>query len=337
MVCLFKQLRRWGLTGLCLLVLAYQGYVLTVAWHAEKTGLPDNYGNFERVRKMLPAAGADEPFSFVVVGDTRSLGTFEALERDMDAEKPAFAVILGDWVDAGREESHAWFRAESRESLHSCPVFFTPGNHDVDPRLYPLRQYESDYGPRNFSFALGDNLFIFISHLDGRFSNEDSLDFLRGLERQDIGRYRRRFVFMHIPPWISPDIKERHTADEAELVRVLREMRADYVVAADFHGYNRTSRDGVEYIITGGGGAKLDTVTGRQFHHALELTVGTDFVSERILLAQPRFDPLDWLEMHAVVHVAPFMARFPAWFAAGDVLLLFVLVRFARRAGGKRS
>lgn len=62
-------------------------------------------------------------------------------------------------------------------------------------------------------------LFVFISHLDDRFSNHESLDYLRTLAGQNLGVYHKRVVFMHIPRWVSPDIKERRTADEAELMR----------------------------------------------------------------------------------------------------------------------
>lgn len=57
----------------------------------------------------------------------------------------------------------------------------------------------------------------------------------------------------------------------------------DYVVPADFHGYNRTWLRGVEYLITGGGGQRLDKSPGQQFHHTVTLTIGHDMISKRIL------------------------------------------------------
>ena len=112
---------------------------------------------------------------------------------------------------------------------------------------------------------------------------------------------------MHIPPWVSPDIQERHTADEKDLMQIFEDLNIDYAVAADFHGYNRTRLRGVEYIITGGGGSSLHESQGRQFHHAIALTVGTDMVSERILPASAHFDVKEWIDMNSIVYLGPFL------------------------------
>ena len=325
----------WSMVGLYALALGVQVYAVVATSAARSSALPENYGNFEHVRTTLPASDPGAPFTFVVVGDPRSKGTFEALAEDINAAKPDFVVILGDWVDGGSTDWHAYFRRECPEYGFACPVFFTPGNHDVDPKGYGLDAFERDYGPRNFSFVHGDCMFVFISHLDGRFSNRESLDYLRSLAGQDLGKYRKRFVFMHIPPWVSPDIKERHTADEAELTRIFEDLHIDYAVAADFHGYNRTWLRGVEYLVTGGGGSHLHESTGRQFHHAVALTVGPDMVSERILPVAARFDPGDWLEMQSVVRVGPVMFAHPIPFAGANVAavagLLWIWVRIRGR------
>lgn len=326
----------WAALGLWILAVGVQGYALWVTRAARSSPWPPNYGNFERVRAQVPEVEPDASFTFVVVGDPRSKGTFEALAKDINAAKPDFVVILGDWVDAGSTDWHAYYRQECPEYGFACPVFFTPGNHDVDPKKYGLDEFERDYGPRNFSFVHGDCLFVVISHLDGRFSNRESLDYLRSLADQDLGRYRKRFVFMHIPPWVSPDIKERHTVDEAELTRILEDLHIDYAVAADFHGYNRTWLRGVEYLVTGGGGSRLHESRGRQFHHAVALTVGPDMVSERILPVAARFDPGDWLELNSVVRIGPMMLAHPVLFAVGNAVMAVAVVLaglFRKRTG----
>lgn len=298
-----------------------------VQYDAARTSvLPENFGNFERVRERLSESDQEKPFTFVAMGDTRTSATFEELAEDITKSNPAFIVFLGDWVRKGSVGWHAYFREECREYNFSCPVFFVPGNHDVDPETYSLANYETAYGPRNFSFVYKNNFFIFISHLDSRFSNRDSMEYLRSLNDTKLGTYARRFVFMHIPPWVSTDVPERHTADEKELVQILQEMRIDYVMAADFHGYNRTRRNGIEYIITGGGGSRLHETTGPQFHHAIALSVSPDMLSERIIPASVRFDLEDWAEMHAAVNIGPVMFRNPSYFVLGNVLLLIVLV-----------
>jgi hypothetical protein len=317
-----KRLLFSTVTGLYILTAGLQLYAFVEMRSAHQARLPENYGNFEQVRAALPASPPGNPFTFVIAGDTRSRGTFEKLTKSINKVHPVFIAILGDWVNGGSVNQHAYFRQECAEYDFSCPVFFSPGNHDVDPQKYPLALFEHDYGPRNFSFVYNDCLFIFISHLDSRFSNQESLNFLRSLADQDLNAFRNRFVFMHIPPWISPDIKERHTKDEQELVRLLHKLNADYVLAADFHGYNRTDRNGIEYIISGGGGAHLHESVGRQFHHAIALTVSPDMVSERILPVSKNIDLEDWLELNAVVYIGPAISSHPMLFFEANAAIL---------------
>ena len=299
--------RIWA--AICILLIGVQVYAGLLTYGALRTDMPTNFGNFPRVRDALPTPEESKPFTFVVVGDTRSKGTFESLTESIGKVDPTFVVILGDWVNGGSPEEHALFRMEATKYDLDCPVLFTPGNHDVDPAGYPLERFEAEYGPRNFSFEYRNNLFIFISHLDSRFSNAESLAYLRSLQQPALEKYDNRFVFTHIPPWVSPDIKKRHTKDENELMQICEELNIDYFIAGDFHGYNRTLRDGVEYIVTGGGGAHLHETTGKQFHHAIALTIDNHMVSEKIIPQAANFEIENWLKYSAVVYVGPFIFK----------------------------
>lgn len=324
------------LAAIFLVAAGLQTYACIATYIARHAVMPANYGNFPENRRTLAHSNPDGPMTFVVVGDTRSTGTFEKLAHDIAAKDPAFIVILGDWVTRGTPDEHALFRLESPEFGFHCPVFFTPGNHDVDPDEYPMKRFEKEYGPENFSFVYKNNIFIFISHLDKRFSNAKSVVYLRSFDRQMLERYDNRFVFMHIPPWVSPDIKERHTRDELEIMSICRELNINYVIAADFHGYNRTTRDGVEYIITGGGGARLDTATGRQFYHAVALTVNGKTMSEQIIPGSSHFQLGEWIEKNSVTYIGPFMFRHMYAFGFVNILgMVAVWAALRNRPKGK--
>lgn len=314
----------WSLVGLYVIVAMLQMYSCVVTYAAIRSELQTNFGNFESVRAALPASDADKPYTFVIVGDPRCTGTFEGLAKDINRANPAFVVILGDWVRDGSDGQHAYFKRESADYGFGCPVFFTPGNHDVDPEEYPLTSFERDYGPRNFSFVYNDSIFIFISHLDKRFSNRESLEYLRSFDRKRISEYRNSFVFMHIPPWVSPDIQERHTTDENELMQILEDLKIDYVVAADFHGYNRTRLRGVDYIVTGGGGGRLHDARWPQFHHAIALTVDENMLSERIIPASPRLGIDELIEMKSIVYIGPFLRNHYIIAAAANLIFLIL-------------
>lgn len=330
----------WTWTVICVLGIALQAYAVLETNNARQTPMPENFGNFPEVRKMLPAASDDLPFTFVMVGDTRSVGTFEHLAENITSVDPAFVVILGDWVNDGSPEHHAYFRQEAPEYNFSCPVFFSPGNHDVDTEKYPLDQFEKEYGPRNFSFVFKNNIFIFISHLDSRFSNNESLEYLRSFDRSQLEKYDRKFVFMHIPPYVSPDIKERHTKDEKELIQILQDLKINYAIAADFHGYNRTKLNNVEYIITGGGGSHLHESTGKQFHHAIAITLNQNMLSEKILPVSANIDIEDVLQMNAIVYIGPFILNRPYLCLALNILAVGAAgwaLRATRRSGTLRA
>ncbi len=333
----FGKYSLWASGALLALLIGVQVYSCVETITARQSVMPKNFGNFEHVRDTLPASDKDTPFTFVIVGDTRSKGTFESLAKEIRAANPVFVAILGDWVEDGNADQHAYFRQESAEYNFNCPVFFTPGNHDVDPQHYSLDRFETDYGPSNVSFVYKDNIFIFIRHLDKRFSNADSLTYLRSLDPTKLASYRNRFVFMHIPPWVSADIPERHTVDEKEYMQIFEDLHIDYVMAADFHGYNRTRLRGVEYIITGGGGSHLHESQGRQFHHALAITIAPDMFSERILPMSAQFDLEDWMEMNAVVYVGPFILENKIIFVFIDGILLCLFLLKTMALHGKHT
>ncbi|SFL87538.1 Calcineurin-like phosphoesterase [Desulfomicrobium norvegicum] len=322
----YKRYILWALAGLYVIVAGMQIYAGVVTYTARQTQRPPNLGNFESVRAALPASDAKKTFTFVIVGDTRSTGTFKGLSEDIKDADPDFIVILGDWVNGGSMNHHTYFKWKLSDYNFSFPVFLTPGNHDVDPEKYPMSLFEKEYGPSNFSFVYNNNIFIFISHLDSRFSNKESLKYLQSLDKSTLDTYQNRFVFMHIPPWVSPDIKERHIADEKDLMQIFEDLKIDYAVAADFHGYNRTRLREVEYIITGGGGGRLHESQGSQFHHAIALTVGTDMVSERILPVSARFDFKEWIDMNSIVYIGPFLILHYKFLVTLNILLIISLV-----------
>ena len=85
-----KRCAAWTWIVICVLGIALQAYAVLETNAARHTPMPNNFGNFSKVREMLPAASDDLPFTFVIVGDTRSVGTFERLAEDIDSVDPAF-------------------------------------------------------------------------------------------------------------------------------------------------------------------------------------------------------------------------------------------------------
>jgi hypothetical protein len=144
-----------------LAALAFQAAALYYRYMDLPQPLPPNVGNRPIAVSMLPPKAAGAMIRFGVVGDSRGAGVFEMLMDDLKREHPDFIVLPGDMSYSASENSHMLFQVEMESEVRpTCPVFYIPGNHDVGPN-YPLPLWESQYGPSQFFFKYGGNLFIF--------------------------------------------------------------------------------------------------------------------------------------------------------------------------------
>jgi len=312
--------------------LAFQGYAIVVQRESHSP-LPPRFGNFPANRAVLEGQTEKDEFIFAVVGDTRSVGTFERIAEDLKKRPLDFAVLLGDCSYGGTEEKHRYFRAEcAEEYAMPFPVFYVVGNHDVSPDDFSISRFEQDYGPSIFSFEYQQCLFIVLRILDPPFSNEESIEFLRRFRGEPPEKYRHRFVFMHIPPPVSSDFIARSFGEHEQTVQLFDELGVDYVFAGDYHGYARIKLRNTTYIVSGGGGAHLKEKKGRQFHHALVIRVGKDFVAEKFVHVSRVNDLEDRLEKLAIVDVWPWMAKHKALTTILDVLGLMLLLALLRPA-----
>jgi hypothetical protein len=183
------------------------------------------------------------------------------------------------------------------------------GNHDVSPEGFPIRRFEEAYGPSIFSFEYRQCLFIVLRTLNEPFTNEESLNFLERFRNADLGKYRHTFVFLHIPPQVSPMFVARTYSESEQLVKLFDELGIEYVFAGDFHGYAQTELHKTTYIVTGGGGAHLNEEKGKQFHHALVIRVTPDSFDKRIIVVPRVNDMEDRLEKLAISEIWPWIQR----------------------------
>lgn len=289
------------------LVFAFEGYTVVVQKEGDLP-LPRLFGNFPANRAALQDAREEGEFAFAVVGDTKSVGTFERITAELRKLPLDFAVLLGDCSYGGDEEHHRYFRAEcAAEYALPFPVFYVVGNHDVSQDDFPISRFEDVYGPSIFSFEHRQCLFLVLRILNAPFTNEESLNFLAKLRNADLGKYLHTFVFLHIPPPVSPTFEVRAFREAEQLVKLLDELGIDYVFAGDFHGYAQAKVHNTTYIVTGGGGAHLAERPSKQFHHALVLRVTPDSVDQRIIFVPPANDLEDRLEKLAITEIWPWM------------------------------
>ncbi|NLH16814.1 MAG: hypothetical protein GX455_09560 [Phycisphaerae bacterium] len=310
--------------------MVFQAYV----WVIQREGnlpVPKGFGNFPENRSVLESAPAKEGFSFAVMGDISSVGTFERICDHLRKMPLDFAVLVGDGSYGPAEPEHRYLRAELHEYALSCPFFYVVGNRDVSADRFPLDRFERDYGPSIFSFEYQQCLFIVLRTLEEPFTNEESLAYLRQFRDIPRDRYRYRFVFMHIPPPMTPLFRQRAVPEGDELIRTFEEIGVDYVFSGHYHRYARVRRGSTNYIVSGGGGSNLAPSPPGQFHHALILQVRPDCIEEQIISVSKCINMEDLLERTAITQTWPFMERHPVGLILLDVVGLVLIILLVRR------
>jgi hypothetical protein len=203
---------------------------------------------------------SDEPLRFVFYGDTRSGHDVHArLVAQIAREDPDLLVVVGDLVDRGGEESE-WqrFFQVAGPLLHSVPIAPALGNHDVAQgglqrffALFPPPPGAPE--PGYYSFDASGVHFLMLDSNQLRSSRQ--LAFCDA----DLGKAahaRARFVAMHHGPWSmgfhgnNPDAIQR-------FVPVFARRGVTLVVSGHDHDYERGRQMGLDYLVSGGGGAPL--------------------------------------------------------------------------------
>ena len=219
----------------------------------------------------LPAPAAKkvapDHFVFVAYGDTRSQpARHRAVIAEIVRMRPEFVVQSGDLVDFGRDPAQ-WAEFDAiTQPLRDAHIAFYParGNHDLGP--YFLR-----YVPKPVTSGNGD-YYAFTRHHD-RFIMVDSFeDYAPGSVQYrwlegELARGRKTAVNMFVMFHEAPFSVGPH-GPTLDAQKYLHPLFVKYKPRAVFcghdHLYYRTLRDGVTYIVTGGGGAPLYDPVNKQ-------------------------------------------------------------------------
>jgi hypothetical protein len=337
------QAARIALAAITLLVVLSAGFFLSSVIYGavmQDTACPPLLGNRpENLGRLEGGAEKARPFSFLVVGDTKTSDTFENFYNNVRlGTDPDFGIIMGDFVPAPEWNRHRFFMHEFSEWGMRFPIILIAGNHDIvtdqdvttnhvkdlsDP-FYPS-DFEKTYGPMNFSFTYAGCLFIGLCDV----YNASYIDYLRDVLSREAGRSLMTFVIMHIPPQsLSPAVEGRGIEREEEFYDLVEEYRVDYVFSGDFHSYFRSDRGWTKYIITGGGGEDLFGGTKRSFYHVLFMTVDPEArrVDEIIYPIERTADIGDDIEVVLLAQLYPLFETRPLlWAVLFSVIILLGL------------
>jgi 3',5'-cyclic AMP phosphodiesterase CpdA len=210
---------------------------------------------------LCPAA---DDSSFAIIGDThvsKTESVYEAFINRMEKEGIHTVVHLGDAI-ATPGNAAEWERLFEITG-NKIALYVAPGNHDVNNRQ-SLAAYIKATGREPYdSVAQNDTLFLFLNtEMPGQESRVMGRQ-LSWLEKELARDFKHKFVFLHRP--LFPTIfgtgycLDRYPAERDRLHQLFVKHDVALVGAGHQHLYDRSRKDGVLYVITGGGGAPLHT------------------------------------------------------------------------------
>lgn len=236
-------------------------------------------------------------FSFVVFGDSGTGKDKQSeIARQIFRVKPDLGLITGDVVyrEGALEDYTNKYFLPYRDIISSVCFFTAMGNHDyrtdegkpyLDTFVLPAnnhaqteKYYSFDYGNAHF-VCLDSNL-----EIGGR-EEEEQFEWVK----EDLSSTEKlwKFVFLHHPPYSSShhgsdvDIRTRYCP-------LFENYSVDMVFCGHDHNYERTvkindffpEKNGVTYIVTGGGGARLYkagesewTAFSEEIHHFVRVKI----------------------------------------------------------------
>jgi hypothetical protein len=160
-------------------------------------------------------------------------------------------------------EWHAFFRISKQMDV---PFFPVVGNHDVGTTALGKELYRKEFflpeGKTYYAFRAGGILFVVLDseRERGRITGEQR-SWLEGILLSSKETFK--LAFIHRPFFLPMDslktgrAMDRYPSDRDDLHRLFLKTNVKAVFAGDDHRYDRNEKEGILYIISGGGGAPI--------------------------------------------------------------------------------
>jgi predicted phosphodiesterase len=218
------------------------------------------------------------PFTFIVYGDSREPAGNEkdVLIAQIIKEKPAFVIHIGDMVLNGEEHQWKIFDFLEGKIINSgIPFYPALGNHEYyarDGHYSPnpeeqLRHYFNRFkyieNKRWYSFKYGNNLFLILDTNTDYSPESYQYKWLMSKLKEESPTFL--FIAFHHPPY-TRDVNKSNRGSEKLLAGIFESysdkkiIKADIVFSGDVHNYERYQYNGINYVVSGGGGAPQHTV-----------------------------------------------------------------------------
>ncbi len=252
-------------------VLLLSGVILFLPLVAYSGSIKDVSQSIKQVQSI------ERPFQFVVIGDSQNgEEVYTQLMRALVERKPRFLIHLGDMIHIPHEKDWQAFFETSKQI--DFPFFPVVGNHDVGVttrgREIYRKQLSLPGGKTYYAFRAGKILFIVLDSEEGKGKIiAEQRAWLENILLSSTETFK--FVFLHRPLFLPRySLKtgrglDKYPLERDDLHRLFVKTGVKTVFAGDDHRYDRTEKDGVLYLISGGGGAFLGAPrgSGGYFHY----------------------------------------------------------------------
>jgi len=252
-----------------------------------------------------------DKYRFAVIGDTKHAKTFPALTKYMEEElKPDFVIFTGDFVQAGGgkcgPKNWAKLAKESGASLRARPWWPVIGNHELagtptkkkhDDELDDDEPLSTD-GLENFkrffnldqeyySFSFRNAVFVVLPWPLPKGASEKWLK-EELLKASATGKHI--FICNHLPFYTVGGKSKRDIPNkETDITKLFQKHGVCAVFSGHDHTYYRTIRNGIPYIISAGGGAKLYAVARKDEALPGDVYYGVEPAGMLDILAKKRY------------------------------------------------
>ena len=205
-------------------------------------------------------------FRFAILGDTRTGHQIhQNIINAIELFNPDFYFNTGDMVKnpASSLEWDTFFQIEQNIQSH-IPFMPTRGNHEVNSTYYqdffelPANN-NSHTQDLYYAFSYGNAYFIVLeSGLSGYWIEPggDEYEWLKSKLEYDAQNYDWIFIVFHNPPYGSG-----HHLGDSDIANYWVPLFETYHVDVCFNGHNhfyeRSVKEGIQYVTIGGGGAPL--------------------------------------------------------------------------------
>jgi len=213
--------------------------------------------------KTPPRSG--QPFRFLVYGDTRTRHDVHrrVIEKILANGMPDFAIQTGDLVENGSDQA-LWpiFFDIEHELLRHTALFPALGNHEHnDKQFFEFFDMTLPY----YSFNWGNAHFVVLDTDVANVADTPSArEAFWAVEKkwleEDLARNQAsafRFVTGHHAPMTAVESRQGTTKQMEEAIPIYEKYHVQAALFGHDHNYQHYLKNGIHYVVSGGGGAPL--------------------------------------------------------------------------------